>query len=158
MCIRDSGKIDQDKSANFITMIDILPTIIDLVDYGNEINVDGNSQANILMNTGDSQKTKYAVIDVTNNVLSLIDMPYKLISNNGEYELFNIINDPTETINVAEIYPELVEQYSEELSALPRGKNRSLPLPEILRDPDLFGGKEDRMPWVEKAFDNAETR
>ena len=43
------------------------------------------------MNTGDSQKTKYAVIDVTNNVLSLIDMPYKLISNNGEYELFNLL-------------------------------------------------------------------
>jgi hypothetical protein len=110
------------------------------------------------MKTGDSQKTKYAVIDVTNNFLSLVDMPYKLISSNGEYELFNIINDPTETINIAEIYPELVEQYSEELSNLPMGENRSLPLPEILRDPDLFGGKEDRIPWVEKAFENAETK
>ena len=110
------------------------------------------------MNTGDSQKTKYAVIDVTNNVLSLIDMTYKLISSNGKYELFNIVNDPTETINIAEIYPDLVEKYSQELSTFPRGENRSLPLPEILRDPDLFGGKEDRMPWVEKAFDNAETR
>ena len=139
-------------------MIDILPTIIDLVDYENEINVDGNSQANILMSTGSSQKTKYAVIDVTNNVLSLVDMPYKLISSNGEYELFNIINDPTETTNIAEIYPDLVEKYSQDLTNLPRGENRSLPLPEILRDPDLFGGKEDRIPWVEKAFDNAETK
>ena len=139
-------------------MIDILPTIIDLVDYGSEVNVDGNSQANILMSTGDSHKTKYAVIDVTNNVLSLVDMPYKLISSNGEYELFNIIDDPTETTNIAEIYPDLVVKYSQDLSDLPRGENRSLPLPEILRDPDLFGGKEDRIPWVEKAFDNAETK
>lgn len=151
-------KIEQDKTTNFISMIDILPTIIDLVDYKSEINVDGNSQANILMNTGESQKTKYAVIDVTNNVLSLVDMPYKLISSNGEYELFNIINDPTETINIAEIYPDLVEKYSQELSNLPRGENRSLPLPEILRDPDLFGGEEDRIPWVEKAFENAEVK
>ena len=149
-------KIEQDKSTDFISMIDILPTIIDLVDYSSEINVDGNSQANILMRSGDSQKTKYAVIDVTNNVLSIVDMPYKLISNNGEYELFNIISDPTETINIAEIYPELVEKYSQDLSNLPRGENRSLPLPEILRDPDLFGGEEDRIPWVEKAFENAE--
>ena len=65
------------------------------------------------MKTGDSQKTKYAVIDITNNVLSIVDMPYKLISSNGEYELFNIIEDPTETINIAEIYPELVEKYSQ---------------------------------------------
>ena len=108
------------------------------------------------MRSGDSQITKYAVIDVTNNVLSIVDMPYKLISNNGEYELFNIISDPTETINIAEIYPELVEKYSQDLSNLPRGENRSLPLPEILRDPDLFGGEEDRIPWVEKAFENAE--
>ena len=85
-------------------------------------------------------------------------MPYKLISNNGEYELFNIINDPTESTNIAEIYPNLVVKYSQELSELPRGENRSLPLPEILRDPDLFGGKEDRIPWVEKAFDNAKTK
>ena len=85
-------------------------------------------------------------------------MPYKLISSNGEYELFYIIDDPTETTNIAEIYPDLVVIYSQDLSDLPRGENRSLPLPEILRDPDLFGGKEDRIPWVEKAFDNAETK
>ena len=61
-------------------------------------------------------------------------------------------------LNIAEINPELVEKYSQKLSNLPRGENRSLPLPEILRDPDLFGGKEDRIPWVEKAFENAETK
>ena len=55
-------------------------------------------------------------------------------------------------------YPELVKKYSQELSNLPKGENRSLPLPEILRDPDLFGGKEDRIPWVEKAFENAEAK
>ena len=60
------------------------------------------------------------------------------------------------TTNIAEIYPELVKKYSQYLSNLPRGENRSLPLPEILRDPDLFGGEEDRIPWVEKAFENAE--
>jgi hypothetical protein len=27
----------------------------------------------------------------------------------------------------------------------------------VLTDPDLFGGEEDRIPWVEKAFKNTET-
>ena len=139
-------------------MIDILPTFIDLVDYGNQIEVDGNSQKNILMNSGNSKQTKYAVIDVTNNVLSIIDMPYKLITNNEEYELFNIVNDPTEYTNIAGIYPEIAQNLNEDLSNWPRGENRSLPLPQILRDPDLFGGEDDRIPWVEKAFENAETK
>ena len=37
------------------------------------------------------------------------------------------------------------------------GENRSLPISEVLKDPDLFGGEEDRIPWVEKAFKNTET-
>ena len=152
------NKIEKHRHLNFISMIDILPTFIDLVDYGNQIEVDGNSQKNILMNSGNSKQTKYAVIDVTNNVLSIIDMPYKLITNNEEYELFNIVNDPTESTNIAGIYPEIAQNLNEDLSNWPRGENRSLPLPQILRDPDLFGGEEDRIPWVEKAFENAKTK
>ena len=37
------------------------------------------------------------------------------------------------------------------------GENKSLPISEVLKDPDLFGGEEDRIPWVEKAFKNSET-
>ena len=34
---------------------------------------------------------------------------------------------------------------------------QSLTISEVLKDPDLFGGEEDRIPWVEKAFKNSET-
>ena len=37
------------------------------------------------------------------------------------------------------------------------GENRSLPISDVLSDPDLFGGEEDRIPWVEKALKNTET-
>ena len=40
----------------------------------------------------------------------------------------------------------------------PKGENRSLPLTEVLKDPDLFGGPEDRIPWIEKAFQNSENQ
>ena len=37
-------------------------------------------------------------------------------------------------------------------------ENQSFPNSAVLKDPDLFGGEEDRIPWVEKAFKNSETR
>ena len=37
-----------------------------------------------------------------------------------------------------------------------RDRSRSLSVIESLMDPDTFGGKEDRLPYVEQAFINAE--
>ena len=64
------------------------------------------------------------------------------------------------SIEVAQIARSIAKylNLNEDLSNWPRGENRSLPLPQILRDPDLFGGEEDRIPWVEKAFENAKTK
>ena len=38
----------------------------------------------------------------------------------------------------------------------PKGVDRALSTKEVLLDPDTFGGKEDRLPYVEQAFKNAE--
>ena len=43
-----------------------------------------------------------------------------------------------------------------QLALWPIGENRSEPLPKVLRDPDLFGGEEDRISWIEQANINAE--
>ena len=70
----------------------------------------------------------------------------------NRHRLFEIVNEWWSNNEIPQ------KKYSQELSDLPRGEDRSLPLPEIFRDPDLFGGKEDRIPWVEKAFENAEAK
>ena len=37
----------------------------------------------------------------------------------------------------------------------PKGVDRALSTKDVLLDPDTFGGKEDRLPYVEQAFINA---
>jgi len=38
------------------------------------------------------------------------------------------------------------------------GENRSLPISAVFKDSDLFDGNEDRIPWIEKAFKNSESK
>ena len=84
-------------------------------------------------------------------------MPYKLITSTNSDQLFNILDDQSERVNIAEQNQEKVSELKNIVSQWQFGKNRSLPISEVLNDPDVFGGEEDRIPWVEKAFENAET-
>ena len=85
-------------------------------------------------------------------------MPYKLITSTAGDQLFNIFNDQSESTNIAEENQAIVSELKNILSQWQFGENKSLPISEVLKDPDLFGGEEDRIPWVEKAFKNSETR
>ena len=84
-------------------------------------------------------------------------MPYKLITSTDGDQLYNIINDQSESTNIAQENQAIVIELKNVLSQWQLGENRSLPILEVLKDPDLFGGEEDRIPWLDKAFKNAET-
>ena len=71
--------------------------------------------------------------------------------------LFNILEDESESTNIAEENQTIVFELKNILSQWQFGENRSLPISEVLKDPDLFGGEEDRIPWIDKAFKNADT-
>ena len=96
--------------------------------------------------------------NIINDKYAVIDMPYKLITSADGDELFNILEDPIERLNIAEENQEIVLELKNTLSQWQFSKNRSLPISEVFKDPDLFGGKEDRIPWIEKAFENVKTK
>ena len=83
-------------------------------------------------------------------------MPYKLVKHGSETQLFNVMQDPTESNNIADENPLLLQSMETQLALWPIGENRSEPLPKVLRDPDLFGGEEDRISWIEQANINAQ--
>ena len=85
-------------------------------------------------------------------------MPYKLITSSDGDQLYNILEDPSENLNIASKHQEIVFELKNTLSQWHFGENRSLPILEVLQDPDLFGGEEDRISWIEKAFKNAEKK
>jgi len=152
------GKFEYSKSENFITMMDVLPTILDLINYKNEIEVDGQSRVSALNDNDNSESSKYVVTNIINDKYAIIEMPYKLITSADGDQLYNIIDDPSENLNIASENQEIVFKLKNTLSQWKFGENRSLPISEVFKDPDLFGGEEDRIPWVEKAFKNAESQ
>ena len=152
------GKFEYSKSENFITMMDVLPTILDLINYKNEIEVDGQSRVSALNDNDNSESSKYVVTNIINDKYAVIEMPYKLITSADGDQLYNILDDPSENLNIASENQEIVFKLKNTLSQWKFGENRSLPISEVFKDPDLFGGEEDRIPWVEKAFKNAESQ
>ena len=85
-------------------------------------------------------------------------MPYKLITSSDGDQLYNIFEDPSESLNIAPKHQDIVFELKNTLSQWQIGENRSLPILEVLQDPDLFGGEEDRISWIEQAFENAEKK
>ena len=152
------GKFEYSKSENFITMMDVLPTILDLINYKNEIEVDGVSRVSSLNDNDNSESSKYVVTNIINDKYAVIEMPYKLITSADGDQLYNILDDPSENLNIASENQEIVLELKNTLSQWQFGENRSLPISEVFKDPDLFGGEEDRIPWIEKAFENAESQ
>ena len=152
------GKLEYSKSENFITMMDVLPTILDLINYKTEIEVDGKSRVGSLIDNDNSESSKYVVTNIINDKYAVIEMPYKLITSANGDQLYNILDDPSENFNIASENQEIVFELKNTLSQWQFGENRSLPISEVFKDPDLFGGEEDRIPWVEKAFENAESK
>ena len=152
------GKFEYSKSENFITMMDVLPTILDLINYKNEIEVDGVSRVSSLNDSDNSESSKYIVTNIINDKYAVIEMPYKLITSADGDQLYNILDDPSENLNIASENQEIVLELKNTLSQWQFGENRSLPISAVFKDPDLFGGEEDRIPWIEKAFENAESQ
>ena len=152
------GKFEYSKSENFITMMDVLPTILDLINYKNEIEVDGESRVSALNDSDNSESSKYVVTNIINDKYAVIEMPYKLITSADGDQLYNILDDPSENLNIASENQEIVLELKNTLSQWQFGENRSLPISAVFKDPDLFGGEEDRIPWIEKAFENAESK
>ena len=152
------GKFEYSKSENFITMMDVLPTILDLINYKNEIEVDGESRVSSLNDNDNSESSKYVVTNIINDKYAVIEMPYKLITSADGDQLYNILDDPSENLNIASENQAIVLELKNILSQWQFGENRSLPISAVFKDPDLFGGEEDRIPWIEKAFENAESK
>ena len=85
--------------------------------------------------------------------LYLNDILIKLLTKNQirEHE-FTYFSE----LDISKNEPEITKKLIEIFNNWPKGSNRSLSVIESLMDPDTFGGKEDRLPYVEQAFINAE--
>ena len=79
---------------------------------------------------------------------------WKLIArNNGELQLYDIVQDETESRNLASQQPNIVEKLQGLLAASPTGPSTSIPLWRVILDPDEFGGAERKAPIADLAVE-----
>lgn len=102
----------------------------------------------VLTGTGTSPVPAYVTVGQS-GAEAYYEWPWKLIDFGGEYELYQLEDDPLETLNLAPAEPDKVTGLAQRLAATPRGENVHIPILRVIRDPDFFGGEEDRAPWAD---------
>ena len=138
----------------FISASDILPTLLEAVGGSQSIpeGIHGASQWRSLVKGEPTPKPDYLVTGFDNT--ALYQPPWKLITGD-RVELYDVFADPTESNDMAALYPERVVQMQKIIEQWPAGEERGVEIMEILFDMDTFGGPEDRIPWAEAAIKNA---
>ena len=138
----------------FISVSDILPTFLEAVGGPQSIpeGIHGASQWRSLVKGEQTPKPDYLVTGFDNT--ALYQPPWKLITGD-RVELYDVFADPTESNDMAALYPERVVQMQKIIQQWPAGEERGVEIREIIFDMDTFGGPEDRIPWAEAAIENA---
>lgn len=138
-----------------VTVQDVLPTLIEILgDSTADMDLDGQAAWRQISSDSPLPAKDYFVqVALPETVEAIYRYPYKLIVEpKAEPRLFDLDADPLETRNLAAREPELVLKLSEALQRFPRTDSVSLPMQQIIQDPDFFGGQEDRPPWADQAY------
>ena len=143
------------KHEGFMTISDVLPTLLDAVGSKKNIpaEIDGASQLKYLSKQEKQRIPDYLVTGFDNT--ALYQPPWKLITGN-KIALYNIYLDPSESKNLASVYPKRVSAMQKIINRWPTGKERGATISQIIFDMDTWGGEEDRIPWAEAAKKNEE--
>ncbi|MEM9346946.1 MAG: sulfatase-like hydrolase/transferase [Planctomycetota bacterium] len=103
------------------TTSDYLPTLTDLwgIEMPDDRALDGGSILTVLRGESFEREEKLKFRYENGNRQAIMGDQYKLISNNNgnTYALFDLLNDPNETTNLAGAMPDLVNSMSAELDA-----------------------------------------
>ncbi|MGH0037743.1 MAG: arylsulfatase B [Myxococcota bacterium] len=150
------GRIEGGTHAGFVTMSDVLPTLLDAVGApeATPADLDGRSRWAALRGEGESPTPDYVTVGLEG--LALYRAPWKLVDPDAP-RLYRLDEDPLEEHDRAAEQPERVAAMVEALRRWPRGPALDRSFLDILRDPDRFGGPEDREPWADVARARAES-
>ena len=114
--------LENGQTQSFISMVDVLPTILDLVgvDSLEGMSFDGRSQKDVLFGNKPIEESNYVVANIFNDTFAIIDSPYKLIISGEKTELYNIFDDPTERIDISNNEPEITNKLFTAFNNWPR--------------------------------------
>jgi arylsulfatase A-like enzyme len=103
-----------------ISLIDLMPTLKDLLGIEYEADVQGTSHASALFEQSGNNATLYFDdVQEHKQIDSLLENDYKLIClNNDRFELYNLMEDAKEAINLAPYQPKLVRSMFKKIAKI----------------------------------------
>jgi arylsulfatase A-like enzyme len=136
-----------------ITVQDVVPTLLSLARLpGRELHFDGQNVWDAI-EAGEPLSPRDYVIQASKGGTTdeaIYRYPWKLIVSAGhDPQLYNVEADPREVNDLVDEEPVRVEVMLRTLNDIPRGSDIGDALAEAVRDPDFFGGPEDRPPWAD---------
>ena len=153
------GRLEAGKHEGFMTISDVLPTLLEAIGARDAIpdDLDGRSQWAALRGDSSGSETPDYVISGGLKGMALYRPPWKLVDPDAP-KLYHVYDDPFEERDLAAKHPDLVEELASAARAWPRGERKQATMLDLLRDPDSFGGAEDRAPWADVAHGRAAER
>ena len=145
------GRLEGGTHQRFMTMSDVLPTLLDAIGAEESIpaDLDGASQwASLRGEAADAATPDYVTTGYAG--MALYRAPWKLVDPESP-RLYHIYDDPFEEKDLAANQPAIVETLVAAANAWPRGPESGESMLSFLMDPDSFGGAEDREPWADIA-------
>jgi arylsulfatase A-like enzyme len=146
------GKISPSRSTQMVTVRDVLPTLLAATTVNSPaelaVEFDGVNQWLNITSQTNAQSPDYMISAADGE--ALYRYPWKLLAlNSGEVELYQLDEDPTESVDLSVQYPDKLTQLQGALDEYPRGESVNIPMYRAIMDIDFFGGEEDRAPWSE---------
>jgi arylsulfatase A-like enzyme len=147
------GRLAPRTEVQMITVQDVVPTLLSLARLpGRELHFDGQNVWDAI-EAGEPLSPRDYVIQASKGGPTdeaIYRYPWKLIVSAGhDPQLYNVEADPREVNDLVDEEPVRVEVMLRTLNDIPRGSDIGDALAEAVRDPDFFGGPEDRPPWAD---------
>jgi hypothetical protein len=159
------GVIEDSKSDQFFFVQDLLPTLLAAANIETEgmEKLDGkNKWDNLISNTVIAPENAFVGARVIADERALFDGQWKLYSSkpqlipvSASYSLYNILDDPYETVDLSEEEPEVFEKMKKTLSSI---EERDVvgdmnPAHAYLHGDDRQGGESLASPWLEGNYE-----
>ena len=132
----------------FVSVQDVLPTLLGILDLEVPVGLDGGSRLEVLKREPVGPANDFVVRGVL-EAQAYYQWPWKLITDGDFRALYKLDEDPLEQQDLSEEFPEQAAKLQRLLDELPRAPSLHVPTYRALMDPDFFGGTEDREPWAD---------
>jgi len=146
------GRLENGNHDQFMSVADVLPTLLEAIDAGSDIPLDLNGRSQWRALTGGVSETSVHLVSGLEGEFAVLKWPWKYVSG-AEAKLYNVEKDPEESNNLLSLKKQVSLELKQIVDEWEYGPQADFSFTKMLFDPDTFGGEESGLPWAERVTD-----